>query len=233
MNDADQEPQNPARAFEDLRSEVFVLRRGIEDWQKYIDKKIPPNYAEHLNVLAKGLDSLGAQLDGMGKQFNGMDQRIASIQAIPKTALDTLKHEGSELLDESEKRFRVAESQLGAAERNLRNLFDQVVTQREQRWAVIRAGLIGSVVGFVLGLIVIWPSTDDGGLSQWDAGLAHLQKADPIAWNRLTADTNLVEANRARIEACQAAATKSKKDQNCAITVAVPEPPAVELPPPN
>ena len=50
-----------------------------------------------------------------------------------------------------------------------------------------------------------------------------MQAGNPAGWAQLTADANLVTANRARITACQNAAAKSKKEERCTITVPAPQ----------
>lgn len=54
---------DPAQAFEDLRSEVSVLRRAVEALPGTIRENRPADYSADLAVLGKGLDELGAQLE--------------------------------------------------------------------------------------------------------------------------------------------------------------------------
>lgn len=55
--------------------------------------------------------------------------------------------------------------------------------------------------------------------NEWDAGTSLMKAGNPDGWAQRTADTNLVDANREKIKACQDAATKSKRDERCTITV--------------
>ena len=54
---------------------------------------------------------------------------------------------------------------------------------------------------------------------EWNAGIALMKSSSPEGWAQLTADTDLVRANKDRIAACREAATKSKKEERCTITV--------------
>ena len=55
--------------------------------------------------------------------------------------------------------------------------------------------------------------------SEWDAGMALMKAGNPDGWAQLTADADLVSANRDKITDCRTAAAKAKKEERCAITV--------------
>jgi hypothetical protein len=57
------------------------------------------------------------------------------------------------------------------------------------------------------------------GSEKWDARIALLNGADPNRWAQIVADSNLIEANRDKVTACQKAAAAAKKDERCTITV--------------
>ena len=54
---------------------------------------------------------------------------------------------------------------------------------------------------------------------RWHAGQALMQAGNPAGWKLFTADANLTNANRQKVDACRAAAIKAKQDQNCTIIV--------------
>ena len=54
---------DPAQAFEDLRSEVSVLRRAVEALPAAIRENRPADYSADLAILGKGLDEIGEQLE--------------------------------------------------------------------------------------------------------------------------------------------------------------------------
>ena len=58
--------------------------------------------------------------------------------------------------------------------------------------------------------------------SEWDSGMALMRSGNPDGWAQLTADANLVSANREKITDCRTAAAKEKKEEHCTITVPTP-----------
>ena len=56
--------------------------------------------------------------------------------------------------------------------------------------------------------------------NRWDAGMALMKTGNPDGWAQLTADANLVSANREKITACRDIADKAKKEERCTSTVA-------------
>jgi hypothetical protein len=57
---------------------------------------------------------------------------------------------------------------------------------------------------------------------RWNAGAALMQVQSPEAWCALLDASKLTTANSVVIGACQAAATKAKKEQHCAVVVPTP-----------
>lgn len=53
----------------------------------------------------------------------------------------------------------------------------------------------------------------------WDAGMKMMMFASPDSWGRVVAAERLVEANKAAVADCRAAAAKAGKEQRCAIVV--------------
>lgn len=60
---AEDQASDPAKAFEDLRAEVSVLRKAVEALPAAIRDNRPPDYAQDLAVIGKGLDEIGNQLE--------------------------------------------------------------------------------------------------------------------------------------------------------------------------
>ena len=98
----------------------------------------------------------------------------------------------------------------------------------DQRFWLTIAVAIGLVVGF--GVFPIVMRTMPFGINsamaavimhanRWDAGIALMKDGNPDGWGQLTADANLVSANRENITACRIAAAKTRKEQRCTIVV--------------
>ena len=91
-------------------------------------------------------------------------------------------------------------------------------------WAGAGGVATGMVLFFVLAYIA--PFGLDGyiaagimGKDRWNAGQTLMQSANPGGWHLFTQDANLTNANRSKVDACRAAAAKSKKDESCTISV--------------
>ena len=58
---------DPARAFEDLRAEVSVLRRAVEAIPQTLEAGRAPDYGADLARLAMGLAAVASQVELMGQ----------------------------------------------------------------------------------------------------------------------------------------------------------------------
>ncbi|TAL03783.1 MAG: hypothetical protein EPO08_03290 [Rhodospirillaceae bacterium] len=223
MNDtpAPQYSRDPERALEDLRSEFVVLRRGIEEWQKDIEKSLPPNYSEHFDTVAKGIDEVVDKVESLGSKIDG-------IKVVPREAMKTVVEEGRKMFDELKTKMSYAFN-LAQQERDaLKLLVGSAQTQKQQKVRLIWAGAGGAIAGMILlyVLVLVLPfglntyiAAGILGEDRWHAGQALMQAGNPGGWNLFTADANLANANRAKVDACRAAAEKTKKEQSCTITI--------------
>ncbi len=216
MNERKEQEQagDPARAFEDLRSEVYVLRRAVEDWHDAAKKEPPPNYTEHLTKIGNALRHIVDQLK--------------DIQKFPQDAAKSMLEAGNNMFSQARVRMDDAASQMRSEEMILRALVGTVRDRQQQKQWLIRAGLAGLVAGMILSYVLAralplnvntFIAAGIIGESRWDAGFALLRKSNPDGWQKLIADTNLVTSNREKIDACRAAAAKAKQDQSCIITI--------------
>jgi hypothetical protein len=215
-----QEAADPARAFEDLRAEVSVLRRAVEALPAAIAENRPPDYAADLGVLGKGLDAIGTQLDAI--------QKYPALRMTPAQQGQDIANAGSNMLREATQKLDYAANIADRERDNLKSLIGTARRKDEQRTWLIRAALGGLVVGLVVfpllarvlpfGLnsyVAAWIVGKD----RWQAGLALMEAGNPDGWSQLTADANLAAANRDKIATCRAAAAKAKQEQGCTITV--------------
>lgn len=213
-------PGDPAKAFSDLCAEVSVLRRAVEALPAAIRENRPPDYAQDLAVIGKGLDEIGGQLDTI--------QKSPALKMTPEQQGQSIANAGSYLIREAMEKLERAADYADTERRALTHLIGNVHTKADQRFLIAMAAVFGLVAG--LGIFVPLAYFMPFGLNnfiaarivggeKWDAGVALLNDADPNRWAQIVADSNLVDANRDKVTSCQKAAAASKKGERCTITV--------------
>ncbi len=211
---------DPAQAFEDLRAEVSVLRKAVEALPAAIRDNRPPDYAQDLAVIGKGLDEIGAQLETILKS--------PALRMTPEQQGQSIASAGSALIREAAQKFDRATQDADRERYNLANMIGTLRGKQDQRFWLIMMGAIAFMIGFMAFPFVIraMPFGINADIAaaimeadQWDAGIALMKSGNPDGWAQLAADANLVSANRDKIVACQNAAVKTKKGERCTITV--------------
>jgi hypothetical protein len=110
----------------------------------------------------------------------------------------------------------------------LASIIGTIQTKDQQRLRLLLAAALALVLGFIAFPFVMraMPFGVNSATaavimnaSRWDAGIALMKDGNPDGWAQLTADANLVSANREKIAVCRDAATDAKKEQHCTITV--------------
>jgi hypothetical protein len=211
---------DPAQAFNDLRAEVSVLRKAVEALPAAMRENRPPDYAQDLAVIGKGLDEIGGQLEAI--------QKFPALRMTPEQQGQSVANAGSTMLREASQKLERAAQE---ADRELYNLSQMIGTLRakgDQRFWLMMAALVGLLIGYVTFPFAVraLPFGIPAGMAstimnanEWDAGIALMKEANPEGWALFAADGNLVSANRDKIEECQAKAAKSKKAERCIVTV--------------
>ena len=207
-------PNDPEKAFNDLRSEVRVLRRAVEDWHEALKTAPPPNYEE--------------QLIKIGNALRHIYDATKDIKNIPDDALQHLRDAGEQMFKQADRIVDDASSALASEERALRAyVADARHSYDQRRWLMWTAGgsfVLGMMLFYGLARALPW----DGntyiaasiiGEDRWNAGLELLRKSSPRNWNEIVADNEFMRANRSTFDACRAAAAKSKKDEKCTIII--------------
>lgn len=222
----DDEPDgqsDPAKAFEDLRAEVSVLRKALEALPAAMRDNRPPDYAQDLAVIGKGLDEIGGQLETI--------QNSPALRMSPEQQGQAIANAGCALIRDASQKLDRATQETDRERHNLSQMIGTLGTKEYRRrfWAVVLPLVF--LVGFVTFPFAMraMPSGFKRstaaiiiGEREWDAGMALMRSDNPDGWAQLSADAELVSANRDRITDCRTAATKTKKQQRCAITVPVP-----------
>ena len=211
---------DPARAFEDLRAEVSVLRKAIEVLPDALDRNRAPDYSPDFAVLGQGMDAIGAALENL--------QKHPALKMTPEQHGAAVAHAGSGLIREAVQKLERAAQDADRERHNLANMIGTIQTKDQQRFRLLIAAALALALGFIAFPFVMraMPFGLNSATaavimnaSRWDAGMALMQSGNPNGWAQLTADANLVSSNRDKITECQKAAAAAKRDQRCTISI--------------
>lgn len=216
---------DPAQAFEDLRSEVSVLRRAVEALPAAIRENRPADYSADLAVLGKGLDEIGEQL--------GTILKSPALNLTPEQQGQGIARAGMTVVRESAQRLDRATQEAERARDQIAGVVGQALAQDRQFRSMCWAGGIAFALGLFLSpmvasLLPFGLNTRVAALvmraDRWTAGEDLMRAVDPPRWVRLSGDAQLVADNGEAIDACRATAAKTGKPQRCALTVKPPPP---------
>lgn len=214
---------DPARAFEDLRAEVLVMRRAVEALPVALEEHQPADYSQDLARMSQGLTAVEEQLAKM--------QQHPFWRMTPEQYGRAIALAGYKVVHESEQKFNRAVQSLEQERQQLANLIGQVRLRDQQRSWVIYVGIGALAFGLLISipLFRLLPFGLDSRIaafimdrSRWEAGIALMKADDPISWHSVVNDSNLVRDNRRVIEACRKTAIDTKKEQRCTIIIEVP-----------
>jgi Family of unknown function (DUF6118) len=222
---------DPAQAFEDLRSEVSVLRRAVEALPAAIRENRPADYSADLAILGKGLDEIGAQLETVLKS--------PALNLTPEQQGQGIARAGMTAVREAVQRLDRATQEAERARDQVAGVVGQAWAQDRQFKMVVWTAGIAFAVGLVFSPIVA--SVLPFGLNtrvaalvmradRWTGGGDLMRVGNPAAWERLNSDAGLVADNREAVEACREAALKSGKAQRCTVLLEPPPAPAHRQP---
>ncbi|MGE3335876.1 MAG: DUF6118 family protein [Rhodospirillaceae bacterium] len=216
---------DPGKAFNDLRSEIYVLRRAVEDWREELKKRQAPDYETHYEKVRTAFSWLTKQLEEL-KKFP--EEAAETIGEEGRTTLEEAKTIVFATLEDAKRELHYAQNMTEKQGGAFRHAMEVWLTRKEQNRWLIRFGAGGLLVGMILfyGLARALPF--DGGSyiaasivgeDRWNAGLELLRKSDLDRWQEVVADHEFMRANRTTFDACRAAAAKSKKDEKCTIII--------------
>jgi hypothetical protein len=216
----DHQAADPAKAFEDLRAEVSVLRKAIEALPDALDRNRAPDYSPDFGVIGQGMDAIGVSLENL--------QKHPALKMTAEQHGAAIANAGGILIREALQKFDRAAQDAERERSRLASIVGAIRTKDQQRlWLAITTSL-ALALGFIAFPFVIraMPFGINSATaaivmnaSRWDAGMALMRSGNPDGWAQLTADANLVSSNRDKITDCRTAATKAKKEQRCVITV--------------
>lgn len=184
MSEAD-----PAKAFDDLRAEVSVLRRAVE---------MLPDYSLDLGRIMKEL------------QQNR--QHLAAIEAHPTLKLQPDSYRQSveqASLASCQKMAEAFQKEIGRVQvecQRLSGIIGVAKTKPQQRQWLLWCSLVCLIVGLVAcpviasflpsGVGVRVASFIVGGSDPWDSGRIMMKIGNPDEWQSLERDEKIIENNR-------------------------------------
>ncbi len=222
---------DPAQAFEDLRSEVSVLRRAVEALPGAIRENRPHDYSADLAILGKGLDEIGTQLETVLKS--------PALNLTPEQQGQGIARAGMTAVREAVQRLDRATQEAERARDQVAGVVGQAWAQDRQFKLLCWAAGGAFVVGLVFGPLAarVLPFGLDTrvaafviGADRWTAGSELMHAANPAGWRLLLEDSRLVSANRETVEDCRAAMARSGKEQSCRLLIAPPATQGSSLP---
>jgi hypothetical protein len=217
-----------ARAFDDLRAEVSVLRRAIEVLPGAWEDSRPPDYSPDLGRIVKGLTALETRLAGVEAQ--------PALTRTPEAYAAAIRQAGKDAVAKAVEGLAEARQETTETGRQLASMIGAARSQQAQRDKVFWIGGIAAWAALVAGLVgapyfdrIMLPDRWDRGLAaivmdadRWNAGEMLMQAAHPNRWDNLVAPWKLINgdpANAKAVAACQAAVAKTGKAQACRIVV--------------
>lgn len=215
---------DPAQAFEDLRSEVSVLRRAVEALPAAIRENRPADYSADIAILGKGLDEIGEQLETVLKS--------PALNLTPEQQGQGIARAGMTAVREAVQRLDRATQEAERARDQVAGVVGQAWAQDRQFkllcWAAGGAFAAGLVLSpMIASLLPFELNARVAALvmraDRWTAGGELMRTGNPAGWRRFIEDTELVSDNQEAIETCRQAATRTGKAQRCTITVSIPE----------
>ncbi len=219
----DEETGDPARAFEDLRAEISVLRRAVEALPVALEDNRPPDYSPDLGRIVQGLNHVGATL--------GAIEKHPALRLTPEQHQVAIARAGDGLLREAAQKLEHAAQEAQCARQQLGGMIGTIREQNAQWNWVFYTGLAALMAGLLLSPLFAGalPFGLDGRVaalimkdSRWGAGWDLLRAADPGDAGDAAVGYNLVQTNRAALAICQQAAAREGKEQRCQVVVKVP-----------
>jgi hypothetical protein len=223
VSDTDDGSGSAARAFDDLRAEVSVLRRALESLSAAWQANQAPDYTPTLGAISKRLQEVVARLQAI--------EGHPALRMTPEHHQHAMAQAGSVVMHESVSRLDLAMQAIRGHASELRALIGSVREQdRQLKWLVV-TGVTALLIGLLTSPVFArsLPFGLDGRVAafimrtdRWDAGSDLMAAGNPEAWKGVMAAVDLSKANREALSACRDAAARTKKEQRCLISVAAP-----------
>lgn len=144
----DGEAGDAARAFEDLRSAISVMRRSIEALPRELAEILPPappDYRSDIGKVAQGLETVESRLAAI--------ERHPALRLTPEQHRRSIATAGNDLMSEAAGRLDKAARDQAQAAGQLAGIIGTMRGQQEQREIVMSWAIFPAVIALVLGLV--------------------------------------------------------------------------------
>ena len=118
---------DPARAFEDLRAEVSVMRRAVEALPGILMESLPPappDYRSDVGKVAQVLAAVVGRLD--------MIEKHPALRLTPEQHRQAIAREGNELMRDAAGKFQAATLEQNRARGELAGMIGTMRGRRDQ-----------------------------------------------------------------------------------------------------
>lgn len=217
-----------AEAFEGLRAEVTLLRRGVERLTaERVEVPQPKDYDETLGRIAKAINKLAERMDVLAER--------PGISITPEGIARQIAAAGSTVRAEDQRTIAAAGKSLEDATRALDGYVVSARRGDEQNrwlaWTAIGGVALGLFLWAVFAGAVartvpeswLWPermAARTVRLDTWTASRRLASVSQPETWNAMVAGAIIVQENEAAIERCRKAAAKTKEAVRCTVNIA-------------
>lgn len=215
------ENTDPARAFDDLRAEVSVLRRAVEGLPDAWRENRPPDYSPDLGRMVNALDAVGWHLEAIEK--NPM------LKIEPSSYRHAVEQAGMAASREMRGVFDSAIREVQGERRQLAGIIGQARNRHMQRKWLGVVGIVMMLVGTVMGPVIAreLPAALSsrisafvaGDMERWKAGQILMEDGDADQFASLARGSRLWTKNDDRLQACAREAEAVKRDIECSIIV--------------
>lgn len=216
-----------ARAFEDLRAEVSLMRRAVERLAaERAEDGHAPDYSETLGVISQNLSATAQRVDALVKS--------PALSLTPEETGRQIDAASFTVRREDHRLFLAARQGMEEVAARLGRHLQSDIAAAEQRRRLWQAGLVGIVAGMVLWAILAGPiaralpaswqvpermAARSLRLPMWEGGQRLMRAGDAQAFAGLLEGNRLAIANREALGACRKQAVKAGKAMRCAIEV--------------
>ena len=206
---------DPAAAFEALRTEVAQLRAALDHLPT-----TAPDYAPTLAAIARSLAAMEAH---------------PALRLTPQDLASQVRQASEAAQQQGRRELADAVQRVDAAGARLERLAERQRTGREQVRQVGIMTAVGAVAGAIVWVCFSGPiaralpaswhvpermAAATLRLDRWRAGARLMNSASPQGWARMMQNMKLERENQVALDSCWNAAKRSAKSQRCVVSVA-------------
>ena len=207
---------DPAAAFEALRTEVAALRASLGDGRP------APDYAPTLGKMAATLAKIEAH---------------PALQLTPHAYAQQLRAMQEAAQRQGEHALTLATDKVSNAAGELARTMNQAHAADRQNWRLLQVGAGGFVLGATLWAVSAGPiartlpaswvvpetmAAATLALDRWHAGERLMQSENLASWQEVVGAAGLAKMNEPALASCRAVAARTARPKHCNITVNPP-----------